>query len=145
MFVLQGLLLGLKICYMNNTFQCIVACNINVGGNEAQGSLSSILSGILWPAHCSKAQARPPRSCQHLPVFNNNDQQDAFHFLEELVSATAREGNKFGRCVNLNHVYKKRKIFSEKQKGFRDGLSYSTPQKVKNKGKYPYPASVPSH
>jgi len=25
--------------------------------------------------------------------------------------------------------YKKRKIFSEKQKGFRDGLSYSTPQK----------------
>jgi len=26
-------------------------------------------------------------------------------------------------------VYKNQKIFSEKQKGFRDGLSYSTPQK----------------
>ena len=26
---------------------------------------------------------------------------------------------------------KKQKIFSEKQKGFRDGLSYSTPQKSK--------------
>jgi len=25
--------------------------------------------------------------------------------------------------------YKKQKIFFEKQKGFRDGLSYSTPQK----------------
>ena len=40
---------------------------------------------------------------------------------------------------------KKRKIFSEKQKGFRDGLSYSTPQEVKNKGKCHYPTSVPSH
>ena len=28
-------------------------------------------------------------------------------------------------------IYKKQKIFSEKQKGFRDGLSYSTPQKSK--------------
>ena len=30
--------------------------------------------------------------------------------------------------VNVMY-YKKQKIFSEKQKGFRDGLSYSTPQK----------------
>ena len=29
------------------------------------------------------------------------------------------------------YIYKKQKIFSEKQKGFRDGLSYSTPQKSK--------------
>jgi len=28
---------------------------------------------------------------------------------------------------------KKQKIFFEKQKGFRDGLSYSTPQKAKKK------------
>jgi len=28
-------------------------------------------------------------------------------------------------------THKKQKIFSEKQKGFRDGLSYSTPQKSK--------------
>ena len=112
MFVLQGLLnpLGLNICYMNSTFQCIAACNINVGGNEAQGSLSSLLSGILQhivqrlgPDHLSAINTLK----EHLPVFNNNDQQDAFHFLEELVSATAREGNKFGRCVNFsrNHVY----------------------------------------
>ena len=33
----------------------------------------------------------------------------------------------------------------KKQKGFRDGLSYSTPQKWKNQGKCHYPASVPSH
>jgi len=39
----------------------------------------------------------------------------------------------------------KKKIFFKKQKGFRDGLSYSTPQKVKKQGKYHYPASVPSH
>jgi len=32
---------------------------------------------------------------------------------------------------SLSHMYKKQKIFSEKQKGFRDGLSYSTPQKSK--------------
>jgi len=31
--------------------------------------------------------------------------------------------------VHRVHNYKKPKIFSEKQKGFRDGLSYSTPQK----------------
>jgi len=31
------------------------------------------------------------------------------------------------RSKNLTN--KKQKIFSEKQKGFRDGLSYSTPQK----------------
>jgi len=29
------------------------------------------------------------------------------------------------------HTNKKQKFFSEKQKGFRDGLSYSTPQKSK--------------
>ena len=41
-------------------------------------------------------------------------------------------------CMLLNYdvmgiamSYKKQKIFSEKQKGFRDGLSYSTPQKSK--------------
>ena len=33
------------------------------------------------------------------------------------------------RSKNLTN--KKQKIFSEKQKGFRDGLSYSTPQKSK--------------
>jgi len=38
---------------------------------------------------------------------------------------------------------KKQKIFSNKQKGFRDGLSYSTPQK-RNKGKCHYPALVVS-
>lgn len=42
MFVLQGLLNppGLNICYMNSTFHCIAVCNIDVGGNEAQGSLT---------------------------------------------------------------------------------------------------------
>ena len=34
---------------------------------------------------------------------------------------------------------KKQKIFSEKQKGFRDGLSYSTPQEVKKQGEMPLP------
>jgi len=29
------------------------------------------------------------------------------------------------------YIYKKQNIFSEKKKGFRDGLSYSTPQKIK--------------
>ena len=33
------------------------------------------------------------------------------------------------RSKNLTN--KEQKIFSEKQKGFRDGLSYSTPQKSK--------------
>ena len=28
-----------------------------------------------------------------------------------------------------SYIYKKQKIFSKKQKGFRDGLSHSTPQK----------------
>ena len=32
---------------------------------------------------------------------------------------------------SINYIHKKQKIFSEKQKGFRDGLSYSTPQKSK--------------
>jgi len=33
------------------------------------------------------------------------------------------------KFVSLHmNVYKKQKIFSEPQKGFRDGLSYSTPQ-----------------
>ena len=36
--------------------------------------------------------------------------------------------------VNPNWHNKKQKIFSEKQKGFRDGLSYSTPQKAKKQG-----------
>jgi len=40
---------------------------------------------------------------------------------------------------------KKQKIFSEKQKGFSDGLSYSTPQKEKKQEKCHCPASVPSH
>jgi len=39
------------------------------------------------------------------------------------------------------------KIFSEKQKGFRDGLSYSTPQKRKKKkgkqGEMPLPSLDP--
>jgi len=35
------------------------------------------------------------------------------------------EPNLYTAAVEL---YKKQKIFSEKQKGFRDGLSYSTPQ-----------------
>jgi len=41
---------------------------------------------------------------------------------------TVREDRHF--CC-LFHGYKKKKIFSEKQKGFRDGLCYSTPQKSK--------------
>jgi len=37
--------------------------------------------------------------------------------------------------MHKTNVNKKQKIFSEKQKGFRDGLSYSTPQKsVKTRG-----------
>jgi len=34
-------------------------------------------------------------------------------------------------CKKKFNYYKKQNIFSEKQKGFRDGLSYSTPQKSK--------------
>ena len=34
-------------------------------------------------------------------------------------------------CALKKLTNKKQKIFSEKQKGFRDGLSYSTPQKSK--------------
>jgi len=41
---------------MNSTYHCIAVCNINVGGNEAQGSLSICNP----PAHHSKAWARPP-------------------------------------------------------------------------------------
>jgi len=40
---------------------------------------------------------------------------------------------------------KKQNIFSEKQKGFKYGLSYSTPQKEKKQGKCHYPVSVLSH
>jgi len=36
--------------------------------------------------------------------------------------------NKYTIIAN-NIINKKQKIFSEKQKGFSDGLSYSTPQK----------------
>jgi len=32
------------------------------------------------------------------------------------------------------YYYKKQKTFPEKQKGFRDGLSYSTPQKSEEAG-----------
>jgi len=39
--------------------------------------------------------------------------------------------------------YKKQKIFSEKQKGFRDGLSYSTPQEGKKQGEMPLPSLGP--
>jgi len=45
------------------------------------------------------------------------------------------------RSKNLTN--KKKKIFSEKQKGFRDGLSYSTPQKVKKQGEMPLPSLGP--
>jgi len=38
---------------------------------------------------------------------------------------------------------KKQKIFSEKQKGFRDGLSYSTPQKIKEQVEMPLPSLGP--
>jgi len=43
-------------------------------------------------------------------------------------------------------IYTRNKTFSLKdKKGFRDGLSYSTPQESEeNKGKCHYPASVPS-
>ena len=34
----------------------------------------------------------------------------------------------------ISIIYKKQKIFSEKLKGFRDGLSYSTPQKSEETG-----------
>jgi len=35
------------------------------------------------------------------------------------------------------HTLQEAKNFSEKQKGFRDGLSYSIPQKVKKQGEMP--------
>jgi len=38
---------------------------------------------------------------------------------------------------------KKQKILSEKQKGFRDGLSYSTPQKAKKQVEMPLPSLGP--
>jgi len=45
------------------------------------------------------------------------------------------------RSKNLTN--KKQKFFSEKQKGFRDGLSYSTPQKVKKQWEVPLPCLGP--
>ena len=47
--------------------------------------------------------------------------------------------------VVMLHYNKKQKVFSEKQKGFRDGLSYSTSEKVNKQGKMHYPTSVQSH
>jgi len=48
------------------------------------------------------------------------------------------------KFVSLHmNVYKKQKIFSEKQKGFRDGLSYSTPQKSKETRGKPLPSLGP--
>ena len=110
-FILQGLLNppGLNICYMNSTFQCIAACNINIEGNGAQGSLTSILFGIfqhisqrLGPDHLAAINTLK----QHLPAFNNKNQQDAFHFLEELVT---RAGNMHvwkvcGYSIICNHA-----------------------------------------
>jgi len=43
---------------------------------------------------------------------------------------------KFALATKENN---KQKIFSKKQKGFRDGLSYSTPQEVKKQGEMPLP------
>ena len=47
-------------------------------------------------------------------------------------------------CALNNSQTRSQKIFSKEQKGFRDGLSYSTPQKseTKKKGKCHYRASV---
>jgi len=52
-----------------------------------------------------------------------------------------------GRETKCSFFYKKQKNFSEKQKGFRDGLSYSTPQKSgETRGNaITQPHAVPSH
>jgi len=42
-----------------------------------------------------------------------------------------------------NFTNKKQKLFPEKQKGFRDGLSYSTPQKSEKQGEMPLPSLGP--
>jgi len=48
-------------------------------------------------------------------------------------------------CTSTPCIYTKQNIFSKKQKGFRDGLSYSTPQKfkVKEQGEIPLPSLGP--
>jgi len=45
------------------------------------------------------------------------------------------------------YINKKQKFFSKKQKGFRDGLSHSTPQKSEETrgNAITHAASVPSH